>query len=179
MGQINAFIPQKLVVCTLLSREDFLPSLREELARRFGPMDYESSPLPFDFTQYYEEEMGKGLLRCFFSFRDLVDPSTLADIKICTNKMEESFAVEGKRKVNLDPGLLALSRFVLATTKDNAHRIALKNGIYGELTLLYAKKDFQLLPWTYPDYATRRYRDILLHIRGLYSENLKSLNVVY
>ncbi|GAB4221569.1 MAG: DUF4416 family protein [Spirochaetales bacterium] len=173
MGRIGVFPPEKLVICTLLSEDALLPAVRRTLEQVLGPVDYSSSLLPFDFTRYYEEEMGPELWRCFFGMETLVDPGTLAQIKIQTNRMEESFAVEGKRRVNLDPGLLALSRFVLATTKENAHRIPLQDGIWAEITLLYTKKDFQPLPWTYPDYATRTYRDILLEIRSLYKEQLK------
>ncbi len=176
MGRIGVFPPHKLVVCTLISSEDLLSPVRKALENRFGPIDYQSPLIPFDFTQYYEEEMGTDLLRCFFSVQTLVDPSTLSQIKIETNRMEESFAVGGNRRVNLDPGLLALSRFVLATTKESGHRIPLRDGIWGEITLLYMKKDFQPLPWTYPDYATRVYRDILLTIRALYKEQLKQLS---
>ncbi|MCX7788482.1 MAG: DUF4416 family protein [Spirochaetes bacterium] len=176
MGRICSFPPHKLVVCTLLSQEDLLSPVRNVLENKFGPIDYQSSLIPFDFTNYYEKEMGKDLNRCFFSLQTLVDPSTLAQIKIETNRIEESFGVDGNRRVNLDPGLLALSRFVLATTKESGHRIPLRDGIWGELTLLYMKKDFQPLPWTYPDYATRAYRDILLTIRALYREQLKHLD---
>lgn len=172
MGRIDRFPPHKLVVGTLLSHEELLSPVRTMLEKEYGPIDYQSPLLDFDFTDYYEEEMGKGLKRCFFSMKTLVDPSTLAQIKIQTNRMEESFAVEGKRRVNLDPGLLALSRFILATTKENGHRIPLRDGIWAEITLLYMKKDFQPLPWTYPDYATRTYRDILLKIRALYKEQI-------
>jgi hypothetical protein len=77
--------------------------------------------------------MGPGIGRYFVSFRRLVNPENLASIKIVTNEMEKEFASNAKRSVNLDPGLLALSRFVLATTKDTAQRIALRDGIYAEL----------------------------------------------
>ncbi len=174
MGRIGVFPPQKLVICTLLSREDLLYPVRDTLEREFGAIDYQSPLIPFDFTHYYEEEMGKELKRCFFSMETLVDPGTLAQIKIRTNGMEESFALEGKRRVNLDPGLLSLSRFVLATTKESGHRIPLRDGIWAEITLLYMKKDFQPLAWTYPDYATRTYRDILLEIRALYKEQFQT-----
>jgi hypothetical protein len=96
-----------------------------------------------------------------------------------TNKIEEEYTgaassgAAAGRKVNLDPGLLNLSRFILATTKDNSHRIPLEKGIYGELTLQFSKKDFQTLPWTYPDYTTREYRDILIRIREIFKNNLK------
>ncbi len=168
MGEIIPFAPQKLVVAILVVDEKLLSPVEEELFKIFGPVDYRSPVLPFTFTRYYEKEMGPVLHRCFFSMQQLVDPADLAQIKITTNQIEESFKIEGHRKVNLDPGLLSLSRFILATTKENAHRIPLKDGIWAEITLLYTKKDFQPLPWTYPDYATRTYRDILLEIRKLY-----------
>lgn len=168
MGEINPFTPQKLVIAILVAEEKFLSQVEEELCKVFGPLDYRSPLLPFTFTRYYEKEMGPVLHRCFLSMQQLVDPADLGQIKITTNKIEEGFKIEGNRKVNLDPGLLSLSRFILATTKENAHRIPLQRGIWAEITLLYTKKDFQPLPWTYPDYATRIYRDILLEIRNLY-----------
>jgi hypothetical protein len=148
-------------------------SLAGCLSAQFGPVDYESPVLPFAFTDYYQKEMGPVISRRFLSFRMLVSPEELADIKIRTNELEESYILEGGRKVNLDPGLLNLSRFILATTKDNSHRIPLKKGIYAELTLQFARKDFQVLPWTYPDYASREYRDILIQIRDIFKVNLK------
>ena len=51
-----------------------------------------------------------------------------------------------RRRVNIDRGFLSLSRLILATTKDNAHRIPLEKGIYGEITLLYQKQAFQEMP---------------------------------
>jgi hypothetical protein len=66
-----------------------------------------------------------------------------------------------------------LGRFVLATTKDFAHRIPLHDGIYAEVTLLYRNKDYVPLPWTYPDYRSRAYRDELLRARARYRKQLK------
>lgn len=188
MGRIGIFTPWKLVIGMLFSGGGQPASLKERLEAEFGPVDYESLILPFTFTNYYQEEMGSVILRRFISFQNLVRPESLADIKILTNKIEEEYidtsplsdpaAIarpqnRGGRRVNLDPGLLSLSRFILATTKDNSHRIPLAKGIYAELTLRFSKKDFQILPWTYPDYATREYRDILKEIRGIFKDNLK------
>ena len=173
MGIPVQFTLHKLVIGVLRSGEDIRENLHAALEAAFGPIDFVSEVLPFTYTSYYHKEMGDRIDRYFLSFRTLVMPDKLPDIKLASNGLEESFAREKKRTVNLDPGLLALSRFTLATTKDNAHRIALRDGIYGELTLLYTRKDFQTLPWTYPDYATREYRDILLKIREIYKEDLK------
>jgi hypothetical protein len=177
MGRIGIFTPWKLVIGLLFSDAGRLPSLKNRLEAEFGPVDYESPVLPFTFTNYYQEEMGGAIFRRFISFRNLVLPERLADIKILTNSIEEEFLSGTNRQLNLDPGLLNLSRFILATTKDNSHRIPLNKGIFGELTLQFSKKDFQILPWTYPDYATREYRDILKEIRGIFKDNLKQNDI--
>jgi len=186
MGNIEAFTPWKLVIGVIFSGE--MPeALEPRLEEEFGRIDYKSPVLPFDFTDYYRVEMGFPLSRLFISFQETIAPERLADIKILTNKIEEEYIETSSlaaapplaatppigRQVNLDPGLLNLSRFILATTKDNSHRIPLEKGIYAELTLQFAKKDFQTLPWTYPDYATRDYRDILIKIREIFQDNLK------
>ena len=167
MGQIGNFQKEKLVIPVLST----LPEVREVLLRlltdSFGPIDYESPLLDFNYTDYYTPEMGQNIKRFFLSFRDLVDPEKLAEIKIETNRLEDSLALGGLRRINLDPGLLCLSRFVLATTKENAHRIPLQRGIFGEITLIYRNKEFQPLPWTYPDYASQEYRRILNEIRQI------------
>ena len=80
----------------------------------------------------------------------------------------------GKRRVNIDPGYMARSRFVLATGKDFAHRIYLNRGIYADLTLIYARNGFQRLPWTYPDYGSPLMMDYLEKIRRKYIVDLKA-----
>lgn len=173
MGRNQQFEKEKLIVPVLISDEELLPAVKEKLEAGFGVIDYTSAPIPFTFTDYYHQEMGPHIKRLFLSFRRLIDPSRLASIKLRTNKIEKNFTVRGKRKVNLDPGILNLSRLILATTKDNAHRIPLEKGIFGEITLLYTRKDFRHLFWTYPDYRTEAYKKILRKIREIYRENLK------
>jgi len=173
MGTRESFIPQKLVVGILFSGGDKRGAVESMLVKAFGEIDFSSDILPFCYTHYYDEEMGPGICRYFVSFRRLVNPENLASFKIVTNDVETEFASDGKRSVNLDPGLLALSRFVLATTKDNAQRIALRDGIYAELTLLFTKKEWRTFPWTYPDYRSREYHEILTAIREIYRDDLK------
>ena len=69
---------------------------------------------------------------------------------------------------NLRPActrLVALSKLVLATTKDHAHRIYLGHGIYAEVTLQYAHGGWQTMPWTYPDYARPEYHAFFVQVR--------------
>jgi len=168
MGLPAPFSPAKLVCAVLLRDTLLLEKLTARLRREFGEIDFQSEPLAFDFTEYYRNEMGSGLLRVFFSFATLMDPARLSDAKLATNHIEEEFSADGARQVNVDPGLLFESRFVLATTKDYSHRIPLQNGIYAEVTLLYTQKQFRPLPWTYPDYRSSEYHRILSRIRALF-----------
>ena len=86
------------------------------LVKKFGSIDARSAVIPFDLTGYYEEEMGKDLLRAWISFEKLVDPQELAGIKTETNKIEEGFSAGGNRRVNLDPGYIDGGKLVLAST---------------------------------------------------------------
>jgi hypothetical protein len=174
MAVVKAFTSEKLVMGVLMSRSAAREPLLALLCERWGPLDFSGEPFPFTFTSYYDQEMGTPIQRFFASFERLVDPSSLARIKQETNRIEEGFREQGGRTVNLDPGLLSLSRFVLATTKESAHRIPLEEGIYGEITLLYRKGTFQPLEWTYPDFRSERYIAILNGIRARYKGQLRA-----
>jgi hypothetical protein len=168
MGEATQFLPEKLVMAVLISRPQMEKELLDVLGEKWGSPDLCSQTMPFSYTDYYDKEMGPGIQRFFVSFRRLVDPSLIAEIKLQTNWIEERFREADARKVNIDPGLLCLSRFILVTTKESAHRIPLSGGIYAEVTLLYHKGSFRPLEWTYPDFRSPEYLGILNEIRGLY-----------
>ncbi len=144
------------------------------LAKRLGQADFISELLPFDYTDYYDEELGAPLLRRFVAFEQLVEVTGLPDLKLFTNTIEEQGAIEGRRRVNVDPGYIVAERLVLATGKNYTHRVYLGQGIYADLTLIYVKNHFQPLPWTYPDYASEKTRTILGQIRKKYLFQLKN-----
>jgi hypothetical protein len=173
MATPTEFVPEKLIIPLLFRPELPLAELRATLEAHLGRVEHVSDPFPFDFTDYYESEMGSDLRRAFVWIEPLTDPARLAEVKRITNEIEEQYARNGRRRINADPGLLSLGRFVLATTKDFAHRIPLHDGIYAEVTLLYRNKDYVPLPWTYPDYRSRAYRDELLRARARYRKQLK------
>ncbi len=176
MGAPRAFSPAKLVIAVISARPSGRAAVAASLEALFGPVDFESPPVDFTFTDYYDREMGRPLLRWFTAFERLVGPETLAGIKLRTNALEAETAEGGRRTFNLDPGLLTLARFVLATTKESAHRIPLADGIYGDLTLKYEKGAYRPLPWTYPDYRSEPYIALFEGLRGLLREQLGSGN---
>ena len=113
--------------------------LAEAVSEKFGPVDLVSAWMPFDYTIYYEREMGSPLFRRMLVFRDLIGQDELPAIKRFTNDLESEYLDEGRRRVNIDPGYLLPERFVLATGKNFTHRIYIGQGIYADLTLIYAK----------------------------------------
>ncbi len=173
MGNASEFRPEKLVVAVLLGAGAAAEEALGPLVEDYGPADLVSPEIPFGFTDYYEKEMGPGLRRLFVSFGTLVRPERLAAIKLSTNRREALAAGGGGRRLNLDPGLLCLSRFILATTKNGSQRIPLASGIYAEVTLVFEGGTFRPLEWTYPDYRTDQYISVLNAVRALYREQIR------
>ena len=159
----------------IFSREQTYLETRHILEKKFGKSDFESPILPFNFTQYYRKEFGNNLERRFLSFKRLVHAEDLAQIKIITNRIEKRFSQQGRRQINIDPGVLSLAKVTLATTKDYKHRIYLNKGIYAEITLYYQDKSYRSWEWTYPDYKTQEYIQIFNTIRKIYSQQINIL----
>jgi hypothetical protein len=169
MGQIRRHPPVKLIIGFIFKQECYFKQARRLLCARFGRVDFESRVLDFDYTSYYEKEFGRGLKRKFLSFERLISPQSLVRIKQVTNRIENKLRQrQQQRVVNIDPGYIELSKLVLATTKDYSHRLYLSKGIFAEVTLLYRDNSFRSLPWTYPDYNSSTYIEILNQIRQLY-----------
>ena len=173
MGKVKEPLPVKLIASLFAGSGELLEEARVRLSQEFGPVDYESELLPFDHTNYYAAEFGENLKRRFVAFEELVHPGKLAEIKRLTNALEMEWAVEGKRRINIDPGYVSHSKLVLATTKNHAHRIYLGQGIYAEVTLHYCRGTFRPWLWTYPDYASPPLIAIFNHIRELYVKQLR------
>ena len=181
MGAIRQFNPVKLFVGVLVSHARLLPEVEQRLAAAFGPIDHRSDVIPFDFTHYYEAEMGDVVDRVFFSFEGLIEADQLPEIKRQSNRMEEEMAplLEAvKRPVNLDPGYLEQAKVILTSTKNFYHRIYLGGGIFGEVTMHFKNNTYQFFPWTYPDYQSRDYQEFFLRIRQIYRSQLRTMCTV-
>ena len=158
--------PTKLIVGLLSPDQNLLSQAHSALVEGFGTISLKSPEIPFNFTDYYEKEMGPNLVRQWVGFHGLIESEQLSDFKRTTGSLEKRFlGPNGKRRVNLDPGTLSLHNLVLASTKGFAHRIYLRDGIYAELTLLFQSGKFQPLPWTYPDYQTPVCHEFLMRCR--------------
>ncbi len=167
--------PAKLVIGLITKEKRLFKEAAGDLSKNFGQAEMVSAWLPFDYTDYYESEMGVPLFRRVLAFQHLVEQTTLPEIKTVTNRLEEKYSKDNKRQINIDPGYLLLERFVLATGKNYAHRIYIGKKIYADLTLIFQKGDFQPLPWTYPDYADRDLIDFLGKVRNKLRIDLKRI----
>jgi len=150
-----AIPPRAKLICSIFAGDGSrIERSVEALESLWGPADWRSSVMPFDRTSYYDREFGGGLRRQFVSFARLVGQDLLVDIKHEAARLEGEFTRNGRRLVNIDPGVLTAERLVLATGKNFTHRIYLGRGVFADLTLIFQRGSYRPLPWTYPDYAS-------------------------
>lgn len=160
-----------LFVGALYRKKEYLILVREKLAELFGEIALETPQMPWDYSSYYEDELGRPIERVFIFFRNRIDPLSLAGIKLATNEMEQQLSTEDKRNINLDPGYLTSSKVVLASTKNYSHRIYLGKGIFAEVTLVYQDGRYRPHLFTYRDYASVAYAEIFQKARKLLQPN--------
>ena len=176
MSQPSVPQPVKLVISLISGEEKLITVASTELSKTYGKIDFMSACIPFTMTDYYQAEMGKGLIRRFITFEDLLNPERLPEVKRHTDKIEAHHITSaGNRTINIDPGYIALYQLILATNKRFSHRLYLRNGVYADLTLIYKKKSFQPLAWTFPDYGSAKIIEILNRLRERYQKQLKEL----
>ncbi len=171
MAEAAAVSKVKLICGMISADRGLFDEAAGALSPVFGQVDVTSEVMDFDFTHYYDREMGSPLYRRFVSFADLMPPDAIIEIKLLANALECDFAsrraaLGPPRPINIDPGYVEPAKLVLVSMKDFSHRIYLGKGVYGEITLMYRKGDWEALPWTFPDYASGRYNSFLTAARG-------------
>ncbi len=171
MGTLREAPAAKLFVGMLSADETLFEQALNRMVERYGPVDLKSSACLWNHTRYYEEELGPDLKRQFLFFQRPIPPEAISDAKRFTHELEVRWSRSTDRgpcrRINLDPGYLDSSKLVLATTKDYAHRIYLRDGIYAEVTLVYRDKSFRPLPHTYPDFRSEESIALFNRARGL------------
>jgi hypothetical protein len=171
MGEIHDPSPVLLVFAVSSRYGEALDWARERIAERHGPVALVSEAFDFTETDYYAETMGTNLKKQFVACEQPIDPDLLPDVKRDTNAWEAEYAALGRhsevRPLNLDPGYITPAKLVLASTKDHAHRLYLRGGIYAEVTLSYQHRCWQPHQWTYPDYRREDYQRFFSGCREL------------
>ena len=179
MGVLRESTCSFLVIAAFSRHLDALQWAAEQLAARFGPIFLESPDFSFHHTTYYDATMGSGLVKRFLVFEPIVPADCLPETKHFTIGLEKNLASKGRfteaRPLNLDPGLLQLGKFLLASTKDQGHRIYLRDGIFAEVTLRFQGGGFEIWPWTYADYREPAIREFLNQARELLHKRVTQL----
>jgi hypothetical protein len=145
---------------------------RGRLSEVFGELERESGQFDFGYTDYYSA-ISPALTRVFFSFAGLSRPSELVKWKKLAIGLEAESALDGGRRVNIDPGYVDGARVVLASTKDNAHRIYLSDGIYAEVTMSRRKYGWEKFSYTFPDFTSGVYDSFMDRVRLDWREDFK------
>lgn len=174
MAQPSEPKPVKLFFAILFSDEEKLQKAIHMLSQNFGEMDHTSPVFEFSETNYYRDEMGEKIQRIFLSARRLIMPDEIVDAKKRTYWIENSLSVEGKRRVNIDPGYIDYNKVVLATHKGGGCKVYLREGVWADIMLRYEKGTFKSFPWTFPDFSKGTYFDVLLAMRRIYKEQLNT-----
>jgi len=187
----------KLIAALMSTDECRIDEALSLLEPIFGFVERKSSVFPFIYSDYYRAEMGEGLLKTFCSFKKLIEPGQIVEVKLAAIECEKNLlnapqSFQEKRDqtspgrqstepqgplgriVNIDPGYVNAAKLVLATTKDCSHRIYMSNGIYGDIELIYKCGSFSSLDWTYPDYRTSLAVDFFNEVRSSYLAQLKA-----
>jgi hypothetical protein len=125
--------------------------------------------------------MGPALQRKFLAFERVADAGALADWKLAANTLEGQLrerlapadASLPARPINIDPGYITASKLVLASTKDFAHRLYLRDGIFGEITLAYRGSEWVSHQFTFPDFKSGLYDAFLRQVRDRHMRKIK------
>jgi len=122
--------------------------------------------------------MGPGLLKQFLIVEPFYDPARLPKSKLESNVWEAELSARGcypeLRPLNIDPGYLTVTKLVLASAKDRAHRIYMADGIYAEECLYYLDHRWQSRPWTYPDYQRVDFQAFFVEARELLKRQIQA-----
>jgi len=175
MSAISPVTPVKSFVAILFSDANALNKAIAQLETVFSSIDYRSTPINFEHTNYYQAEMGSDLKRLLLGFTQLISPEQLIQFKHSCTAIEQGLAQnDNKRRVNIDPGYLDLFKVVLASYKARGNKIYLGDGVWADPTLYYQGGRFHAFSWSFPDFKSGSYTQDLLHLRDLYKQALKT-----
>lgn len=179
MGDILTPLPVKLFIALTYHDSNVYNTILEGLKEKFGSID-EAYHYDFSqFTDHYEDEIGKPLKKTIVTFDSLIAKDEFPELKIYSNQIEKKNADENeypiKRNINIDPGYLTEAKVVLMTTKNFSHRIYISKGIFGELALNFRGESFSKNSWTYPDYASTEIIEFFNDVRERYRKQLADI----
>lgn len=154
-----------MFIAVLYSGEYVYSKTVSLLKEKFGEVIIESKPYEFSFTDYYNKEMGIGLVKRFIVFKKEISKEELAEIRKKTGEIEDKFRVDGKRKINLDPGYINKKEVVLASVKRSDFKEELGNDIFAHRIYSFEDDKVKTFFHTFPDYKVKENIEFFLKIK--------------
>ncbi len=151
MAEIKKVSGVRLFISVLYACPEDYEAAKELLTEEFGEPENTSEEYNFNFTDCHKKEAGSGLKKRLLAY-GMINPDKLSNIKIITNEMEKMLAKNLNRTASIDPGFVGNTQVVLASAKPSPYRIYLKEGVYGQIVLVYSKHGWIELPHTFADF---------------------------
>jgi hypothetical protein len=151
-----------LFMAVMYSSEDLFDSARFDLIEKYGDLRSESDPYDFNFTKYYEKEMGKNLKKKFLIFKKEVSKEDLESVKFFITEIEEKLAINGNRKVNIDPGYLSSKELILATWKGKDFKEKISEKVWVHKVLEFDGNEVVEFFHTFADYKVKENQKFIL-----------------
>ncbi len=154
----------QLIIALLYKETSVYEQCLKELKHVFGPFTLVCKEYPFTFSDFYADEMGTDLKKRLVVFKKFIDSKGLKQTKIQTASLEQKFMVDGKRTVNIDPGMMSKKVFYLASFKKKYFKIDLGGGIY--MHKLFEFRDGKIIEneTTFGDYKQGLVHDFLQRV---------------
>ena len=164
----------KLIIAAMYPDEGVYEKTKDILVKKFGNIKKELPEYKFNFTDYYEKEMGKNLKKRFIVFSKPITQKQLVDIKIKTDRIEKQlstprklqsnfrgfknrrFLNAGKRTINLDPGYLTKKELVLASWKQKPFKYNAGKNVYYHKVLEFKNNKAMIFNHTFKDYRLKK-----------------------
>lgn len=154
MGRTKQAQPTILTFALLYNDEEYKTKALELIRNHFGELAETSVTSAFDYSRYYEKEIGPNLTRQYFAVAGTFYQGDIAEVKITANKIEDELAdAQGNRRVNIDPSYVTIAKLIVPTTKDATYRVYIRDGIYAQPMLYFLDNTFVPWEWTYNDYT--------------------------
>lgn len=151
----------------MYSSEDIFTKTKNNLISEYGLVKAESSSYDFNFTGYYEKEMGSNLKKKFLIFNKEISKNDLIEIKHFITEIEEKYSQNNKRTINIDPGYLSSKELVLATFKGKDFKEKISEKIWVHKVLEFKEDKIIEFFHTFADYKDKNNQEFILKNKSL------------
>ena len=137
------------------SRERY-EECKKQLISIYGEVLEETEPYDFNYTHYYDSEMGKGLKKIFLLFNKEISMKDLISIKYKITELEDEYSVDKGRRINIDPGTINNNGLWLATWKGKGFKEYIGNEVWAHKVLEFKNNKVFDFYHTFKDYKEKK-----------------------